>query len=589
MAVRSTFAGLNTMYRGVSTNRLSLETVGHNITNANAEGYSRQNVNQAAVMADAVYTNGIKQYIGAGNDAMSITRARDIYADKQYWREYGDQEYFDTRRINYDKLEVIFDDSDDTGVKDALDTFYQSWVDLSATASSTSERIAVLERGRIVSERFKNAGKQLQEQIKSEYDDLRINIGKVNELTDQLVQLNKSIMSRESTGGMANDLRDARDRVVDELSGFLSVTVSESAADSMYTLVSNGVSLVNGITKLDLTLGPKDSDGNVKGVPNPDYGVTDYNIELDGTGVVFDPLTGVLRAEQDAIAEDKSYIDQLADMAAFLLTDFNAQHKAGAGMDVLLPDTKTDTFPATGLNFFGEDGKAYIWNEENQCVYYVDQTVDVQRTGPSDTDTFTVEIKTDQIDKNKNLKGIRIINALQVSTVLSATDGERKVAARSVQFDGDPTVRKMYQPDTSAAAEDQTYTVSFDASTKTIQVGGTADGSNAVLLGAKINMGENGRTTGQASIGSSSMTNYYRNAMTQLGVDSESMQAKVAAQEDVVEQVAIWRSETAGVNWDEELTNMIMFQTGYSACSRCLTAMDEMLDRLINSTGMVGR
>ena len=45
----------------------------------------------------------------------------------------------------------------------------------------------------------------------------------------------------------------------------------------------------------------------------------------------------------------------------------------------------------------------------------------------------------------------------------------------------------------------------------------------------------------------------------------------------------------AGVNWDEELTNMIRFQKGYSASSRCLTTMDEMLDKLINSTGMVGR
>ena len=89
MAVRSTFAGLNTMYRGVSTNRLSLETVGHNMTNASAPGYSRQRVNQAATMADEVYTTAGQQYVGTGTDALSIKRARDIYADKQFWRENG--------------------------------------------------------------------------------------------------------------------------------------------------------------------------------------------------------------------------------------------------------------------------------------------------------------------------------------------------------------------------------------------------------------------------------------------------------------------------------------------------------------------
>ena len=54
-------------------------------------------------------------------------------------------------------------------------------------------------------------------------------------------------------------------------------------------------------------------------------------------------------------------------------------------------------------------------------------------------------------------------------------------------------------------------------------------------------------------------------------------------------QITNWRSSTSGVNWNEELTNMIKFQQGYSACSRCLTTMDSMLDKLINSTGEVGR
>ena len=78
MALRSTFAGLNTMYRGVTTNRLSLETTGHNMTNSNVEGYSRQSVNQAAVMPDTIYAYGTRQFIGSGVDSLSITRARDV-------------------------------------------------------------------------------------------------------------------------------------------------------------------------------------------------------------------------------------------------------------------------------------------------------------------------------------------------------------------------------------------------------------------------------------------------------------------------------------------------------------------------------
>ena len=85
------------------------------------------------------------------------------------------------------------------------------------------------------------------------------------------------------------------------------------------------------------------------------------------------------------------------------------------------------------------------------------------------------------------------------------------------------------------------------------------------------------------------MENYYNAEMTQLGVDAQATDSSVIAQEDIVETIMVWRTSVAGVNWDEELSNMIMFQTGYSACSRVLTTMDEMLDRLINSTGVVGR
>ena len=90
----------------------------------------------------------------------------------------------------------------------------------------------------------------------------------------------------------------------------------------------------------------------------------------------------------------------------------------------------------------------------------------------------------------------------------------------------------------------------------------------------------------KSALGAASVQSYYNKRMTALGVDSSTMNSKVKSQEDIVEQVTQWRTSVAGVNWDEELTNMIMFQQGYAACSRCLTTMDEMLDRLINSSNI---
>ena len=575
MALRSTFAGLNTMYRGVSTNRLSLETTGHNMTNSGVEGYSRQNVNQAAVLPDTVYANGTRQFVGAGVDSLSITRARDVYADKQYWREYADQEYATTRQTNYQKLEAIFNDSDETGLQNAMLRFYQQWVDLSKEASNTSERIAVLEESGILVSRVTASGKQLQEQIISEYDDIKINVGRVNTITDQIVQLNKAIMAAESSGGSANDLRDQRDNLADELSGYMSISVSENKENSMYTIVSNGASIVNGITRLELTVGPVYEDGRQSGIPNNDYGITDYNIEIGDTGVVFDPLSGKLRAEVDAIREDKDYIDALADIAAFLLTDFNLQHKAGSGIDASDLEVEAGTkFPTTGINFFGEDGYAYIWDETTKSVKMYEQSVDVSYNTTDEQWGINAVTGSKEVG---SLKSMRIINALKVNTALSETDGERKIAARSIELDCSHTWKDVYGTPGS----------SFVHPVK--DMGGTADGSNAVLLSTLMNQGDSDRLNGAASIGAASVQDYYNMVMTSLGVDSSQMNSRVLSQEDIVEQVRQWRTSVSGVNWDEELTNMIMFQQGYSACSRCLTTMDEMLDRLINSTGVVGR
>lgn len=556
MAVRSTFAGLNTMYRGVSTNRLSLETVGHNMTNASAPGYSRQRVNQAATMPDEVYTNAGQQYIGSGTDALSVKRARDIYADKQFWRENSTLNYYDARRKNYQKLEVVFKDNDKTGIYEAMSDFYKSWVDMSKEASVTSQRVAILEKAGVLCDRIRNSARQLQDQIKSEYADLSLNVTKVNELTSQIVELNRAIMSREAGGGSANDLRDARDNLADELSQYMNVSVNEDKKTGMYTIVSNGVSMVNGITKLNLTLGPKDADGKVVGIPNKDYGVTDYNIEIDGTGVVFDPLTGKLKAKQDSIAEDKGYMDNLANMAAFLMTTFNDQHQQGIGMD----QNRT-----TGLNFFGDQNTLYKF--QHNAVTGENSVLSTAYAGGLTSTTAVVggKVKVNVTGAgaatNDTLKGYRLIDALRINQKLTAPDGERLIA--------------------SAAWE-------VDAANNPVK-NGTADGEVAVLLSTLINQGDSSRTLANCATGESSLRNYYNNAMTKLGVDASSCQTLHKQQEDVIEQVSQWRTETAGVNWDEELTNMIMFQQGYSACSRCLTTMDEMLDKLINSTGVVGR
>ena len=606
--MQSTFSGLNTMVNGIYTQRLGLNTVGHNISNSNTEGYSRQTAHAAATPSSEVYTLAGASQVGNGSTVTSVIRARDIYADRQYWKENSTDGYYNGKANNYAKIESIFNDSDNSGVQDAMEKFYQAWQDCSTTASSDTSRQNVINAGQNFAQSLQIAAKQTKEQIDSLYDDISLSVVKMNRLMGQVVELNKNIAGIEATGAHANDLRDQRDLIVDQLTSMTDITVYESA-NGMYTLVSNGTTLVNGITKVDLEMSaPKN---------NTTYSLSDYDIMIKQTGTVYTPGNGELKAQFEAVAEDKGYIDQVANMAAFMFTTMNDQHKAGYGID----GSKDKPFgnanakdnATTGLNFYGESDKAFQWDAKTGKLAVYDVN-----TGAKE-----------------ELSGMQILEILTVNSELTATDGHKKLATRSGERDENGnllfktatgTTTKISTTTQTEAKTDKNGDVLYmalDGGTTTnvklakkdangdplflhkdveiddhgkplaVDVNGTADGSNAVWVAALFNC-ERDKTSPEVNgtdrlIGNGSLYSYYNTSMTTMGSAAANMNGRVKFQSGVMDQVENLRSSTNGVNWDEELSNMITFQQGYSACSRCLSAMDECLDKLINGTGTVGR
>ena len=569
--MQSTFSGLNTMVNGIYTQRLGLNTVGHNISNSNTEGYSRQTAHAAATPSSEVYTLAGASQVGNGSTVTSVIRARDIYADRQYWKENSTDGYYNGKANNYAKIESIFNDSDNSGVQNAMEKFYQAWQDCSTTASSDTSRQNVINAGQNFAQSLQIAAKQTKEQIDSLYDDISLSVVKMNRLMGQVVELNKNIAGIEATGAHANDLRDQRDLIVDQLTSMTDITVYESA-NGMYTLVSNGTTLVNGITKVDLEMSaPKN---------NTTYSLSDYDIMIKQTGTVYTPGNGELKAQFEAVAEDKGYIDQVANMAAFMFTTMNDQHKAGYGIDGSKDKPFGNANPkdnaTTGLNFYGESDKIFEWDAKNGKLDVYNKKADGTKDNAS----------------KESLSGMQILEILTVNSELTATDGHKKLATRSGERDTDGKL--LYQAAAGGTTTDVTQ-AKKDAKGNPlpVDVNGTGDGSNAVWIAALFNC-ERDKTSPEVNgtdrlIGNGSLYSYYNTSMTTMGSDASNMNGRVKFQSGVMDQVENLRSSTNGVNWDEELSNMITFQQGYSACSRCLSAMDECLDKLINSTGTVGR
>ncbi|WP_313990644.1 flagellar hook-associated protein FlgK [uncultured Selenomonas sp.] len=573
--MRSTFAGLNTMVRGIQNNQLSLDTTGHNITNASTEGYSRQRVDSAATNYQERPSLYGGVYVGGGVDVVALNRARNIYADKQYWSENSTESLYKTYKTNYDKVETVFNDSKKTGILNAMQQFYSSWVNLSNYASDAASRTSVVTKGNNLVDRIKTGARQLQDQIAAQYDETRIQVGKVNSITEKIARLNQNIMLAETNGAKANDLRDQRDLLVDQLSQITNINVYEES-NGQYTVVSNGMTLVQRDSRLTLEM----SDP----IYNDQYGISDYTIRIkEAGGLGYVPQSGILKALQDTIVQDKGYIDKLADISATLLTTFNDVHKLGAGIDA----NATSWMNFFGRNNFKSKATGSVYNGE-RYTWNVDATTGdrwltatgqhVTRTTAAGTTTVSTVDTSNAADIHK-LRSMQIINALQVSDEMTAAGGQNLVAARQIT---NGTV--------GAGLMSYTYT--------TANVNGTADGTNAVELSKLFNIeqataanpsGSKNPAGTERATSTVSLNQYYNGMMSRLGADAENVDRKLKQQSDLMTQINQWRQSTAGVDWNEELTNMLKFQTGYGACSRVLTSMDEMLDRLINSTGVVGR
>lgn len=551
----STFTGLNTISGGISSHQLALNTVGHNITNADTPGYSRQNTVVSTRVSQTIYTaNGVAQ-IGNGADVTAILRARDSFSDRQYWKENCTLGYHQTMARNYDKIESVLDDSDDKGIQNAINEFVAALENLDTAASTDSVRINVREGAKTLANVMEKAGSELRDLINDNVGDIELYVGKVNELTTQIAELNKKIVAVEGTGSMANDLRDSRDLLVDELSGYINVSVTERD-NGAYTITSNGNTMVYNHSSTNLTC--------EKG-PDSMYGTDSISIKIEGTDITFKPSDGKIKGYYDSIDECQNYLDKMSKIAAYLMTEFNEIHNSGFGLDDCATGVVLDTNgnpvyqrdPITGNilqdangndmyqlnyanNFFGEDSYKYTFNN--------DGTVTKEKYNSNGTIDTTFNAQT--------LTTAEILSEFAVNSKFDKEGGCNAIAAKRLP---QVSVNGTQNGEDNAA------------------------GTNAALLSNAISKSRVNTADGSNNIfGGTSMTEFYISTITELGTNSNSTDNYYSNQEGIMEEIDGWRSDVSGVNWDEELSKMIMYQQGYKACSKCLTAMEEMLDTLIS-------
>jgi flagellar hook-associated protein 1 FlgK len=312
---------LYTARSGMMVSQTGLRVTGHNITNANTPGYSRQRV-------DVESSGGVNMMPGLGANVASVHRVHGEFLERQSNMQRGISGFLEGRNQVASQLESVFMELDDTGINRALNDFFNSFRELSNNPSGMSERRMVIYNAQTLTDRINTTARNLENLQSNLNDTVRGDIGKANELLLKLAGLNEKLASFSDPSGTneSSDLLDRRDQVVRDLHNLIGGQSFTDANGSINFMLAN-VTLVEGSHAGSLDVVPGLVDGvSLTTVAGNTKDITAFLQQEGGSG----QLAGLIY-ERDV--EIKRFRDQLDTLAFSLASEINAIHQASFGLD----------------------------------------------------------------------------------------------------------------------------------------------------------------------------------------------------------------------------------------------------------------
>jgi flagellar hook-associated protein 1 len=569
--MRSTFMGLEASKRGLFTQQSALYTTGHNISNANTEGYTRQRVNMEATLGypgaglNAPKTAG---NIGTGVQAHSIQRMRDEFVDRQYRQETNKLGYWESRTNAISKMEDIMSEPSEFGLNQAFNDFWKSMQDVGTRPKEAAARQVAVSKAQALVDSFNYIHTQITQVKQNLGNEIDVAVSDINSILKQIAAINNEIQAVEPNGYMPNDLYDARDVLVDQLNEYMPVSIERvpsggnalAIAEGSYTIKFNGVELVNGRQYSELTA--FSGDLTQAGTVDQDRQVAEY----DADGKV-------------------SYVT---------VTDTYQQY---SGFTKVTGDVGSQPFSGLFISKVGYP--------PDPTVGQVTTSTDAELTIPAaDTDQFT---KSEfEISKGKLLSLIDTYGYTKTDAGVTTTEGyypdmlkqldnlAKQLADKFNAMHATKFTLSDGTPGSSVAGD--VFFTGDSASTIKVNADIVADPKK---LAASTNENEEGngqgaldlanlQFTGIDTLDGATFQSFYTGLIGKLGVDGQESERLRYNTETIRLQVENNRASMNSVSLDEEMTNMITFQQAYNANARMITVVDECLDKIINGMGRVG-
>lgn len=221
----SQFFGLYIAGSGLRASNAALNTTANNISNAQTIGYSRQQVVQQANNALRTFTT--YGCAGAGVDTIAIERVRDSFYDVKYWNNNSKYGEYQVKEYYMKTIEEYFDDDNVSGFKTIFNKFAASLQSVTTNSSSDSSKAQFIASAKSLTDYFNNMYGNLQKLQQDINLEIKQNVDQINSIAQKIATLNKQINVIELSGTTANELRDQRELLIDELSEIVDVDVTE--------------------------------------------------------------------------------------------------------------------------------------------------------------------------------------------------------------------------------------------------------------------------------------------------------------------------------------------------------------------------
>ncbi len=621
----STFSGIELGKRSIMAHTDAISTAGHNISNANTEGYSRQRVQMKEF--DPLYRPDLERaeragMIGQGIDVQSINRVRDEMLDQRITAQQNQESYWDTRSKYYTMIEQIYNEPDEVSVRSNMDKFWESWQELSVNPESQAARQAVVTRGESLTDAIKSKWENLMGVGSLLNSDIDSTVKQVNSYANQIAAVNAEIVRSRGMGDNPNDLLDRRDLLVDKLSKLANITTDQRDSDEFMVHLDGRVLVQGGVARNFDLVSLTDNNGYEKLV----WADTREDASVSGGTL------GALIELRDV--DIRNEIQSLNTMTMNFSDLVNDVHRNAYGANNV-----------TGLDFFTQhsfvenvngnfdrdgDGNfdhSYIFRFTGTTTLNPQEQIGFEGvmtfSGPSGNvqvpyhPTDTVETVINRIndsngevkaylDRNNNfvLKGTTAQNIenpdfvirhvedsgffltgysgiLSASGADGAYDFARADAVNSLagaQFAVSPVLNPAGYIEVNNVIKNDVKSVAaaFRDDSGNVNAGdGRAAVEIASIRNTKVMIGHE-RT----------LDDYFADSVTNVGLKGEQAENNLKSHMAIMDDLRTMRDSISGVNIDEELSDIIKFQHGYNAAAKFVTIWDSLIDTVINRLGV---